>query len=580
MSGKAFGNATIAARLTRTADLLEIDGANTFRVRAYRAAAERVAGHPEALAAIVARGGDLTAIPGIGKDLAAGIQALLREGELPALTDLTRRIPVGLLDVVRVPGVGSKRAAKLHAALGITSLDDLERAAQAGEIARQDGFGAKTQAAILAGIALVRRGAGRVRRDVAEAALAPLRAAIAAAPGTIRVEIAGSLRRGRDSVADVDLLALSDDPGATMAALCDHPDVATVLAAGETKSSVRLETDLQIDLRIVPAASFGAAWQYFTGSQAHNVALRRRAQERGFRLSEYGLEHLDGSGVTPTPTEADVYAALGLAFIPPELREDRGEITAAETGALPRLIDVGDVLGELHAHTTWSDGSADVAAMRAAAQARGLQYLAITDHSQRLRMTGGLDAARLALQGREIASLDADSSLPRLLRGLEVDILEDGSLDMDDATLAQLDVVVASAHGYLDLPREQQTERILRAIAHPAVNVLGHPTGRLIGSREGMALDLDAIFAAAARHRVAIECNASPARLDASDQLLLRAVAAGCRIAICTDAHTPEGLDDLRHGIATARRGWLTADHVINAWPLPRLITFLAKESS
>ena len=577
MSGRAYGNAAIAARLERVADLLDLDGANPFRVRAYRKAAANVAAHPEPLHRIVARGDELTTLPGIGKDLAAGIRTLLVEGELPALTELAARIPLGLLDVTRVPGVGPKRAARLWQALGVTTLDDLERVAIEGRVAALDGFGAKTQAAILSGIALVRRGIGRFRRDVAEQALAPIHAAVSAAPGTRRVEVAGSRRRGRETVADIDLLCVSDDPAAAMAALRDHPDVAAVIASGDTKTSVRLETDLQVDLRVVPEASFGAAWQYFTGSQAHNVALRKRAHDLGFKLSEYGLERLSG-GSAPAATERDVYGALGLLVIPPELREDRGEIAAASQGALPQLIEQGDLQGDLHVHTTWSDGTASIAAMRAAAHARGLAYLAITDHSPLLRMTGGLDAVRLAEQGREVAALDDAPHLPQVLRGLEVDILEDGTLDLDDASLERLDVVIASVHTHLDLPRDRQTARVLRALAHPQVNVLGHPTGRMLLGRDGMNLDLAAVFAAAARYGVAVECNAAPQRLDLGDVLLTQAVAAGCVIAIGSDAHAPDGFDDLRYGVVTARRAWLTPDRVINTWPLPRLRAFLAKD--
>jgi len=590
MRARRFSNAAVAARLARLADLLEIDGANAFRVRAYRGAAETIEAHPEAIADVLARGGDLTSLKGVGKDLAAAVTALFDEGEIPALREVAERVPVGLLDVVRVPGVGPKRAATLWRELGVSSLDDLDRAARAGRVAALAGFGEKTQAKVLAGVAQVRRHGGRVRLGAAEAALAPLLAAVRAAPGVERVEVAGSLRRGRATVGDVDLLAVADEPAAAMAALREHPDVAEVLGSGDTKTSVRLESDLQVDLRVVPAPSFGAAWQYFTGSKAHNVALRQRAVDRGLRLSEYGLfrggdgEHPERGERLAGADEDGVYRALGLAWVPPELREDRGEIAAAAGGRLPRLLELSDLRGDLHMHSNWSDGTAEIRAMRATCAERGYAYMAITDHSQALRMTGGLDPEKLARQWAELDEIAAEDAgrpdgdaRPVLLRGLEVDILKDGRLDLGDDWLARLDVVIVSVHGHLDLPQARQTERVVRALQHPEVNVLAHPTGRLLGSREGMALDLDAVFETAAAHGVAVECNASPYRLDLGDVELMRAVAAGCRVVIDTDAHAVAGLDDMRYGVATARRAWLGREQVVNAWPLERLRAFLAK---
>jgi DNA polymerase (family X) len=588
VSGRRVSNAVVAARLERLADLLEIDGANPFRVRAYRQAADTVVAHPEALFDLVRRGDDLTALKGVGKDLAAAILALFETGEIPALAELAARVPAGLLDVVRVPGVGPKRAATLWRSLGVTSLDDLERAAGEGRVAALPGFGDKTQAKVLAGVAQVRRHTGRVRLGDAEAALAPLLVTLRGAAGVRRVEAAGSLRRGRATVGDVDLLAVADDPAPVMAALRDHGDVAEVLGSGDTKTSVRLDGDLQVDLRVVPGPSFGAAWQYFTGSKAHNVALRQRAIDRGLRLSEYGLFR-GGDGDAPDrgervagADEAGVYRALGLDWIPPELREGRDEIGAAAEGGLPSLIELADVRGDLHLHSTWSDGSASVREMRDAAAARGYAYLAITDHSQALRMTGGLDAEKLVRQWAEldtIATEDAvaDAEPPVLLRGLEVDIRKDGTLDLDDALLARLDWVVVSVHAHLDLPQAEQTARVVRAVQHPSVHLLAHPTGRLLGSREGIALDLDAVFDAAAAHGVAVECNASPHRLDLGDAELARAVAAGCLVAINTDAHAVAGLDHMRYGVTTARRAGLEPASVVNTWTLPRLRKFLAK---
>ncbi|MFN2321993.1 MAG: DNA polymerase/3'-5' exonuclease PolX [Trueperaceae bacterium] len=595
---KAFSNAVVAARLERLADLLELSGANPFRVRAYRTAAATVEAHPERVGELVARGAPLTDLKGVGKDIAAAIAALYATGAIPAFDELAREVPLGLLDVVQVPGVGPKRALTLWKELAVTDLDDLERVAAAGKIAALAGFGAKTQAKVLAGVAQVRRRAGRRRLGDVDAWLQPLLAALRAVPGVRRIEVAGSVRRGRATIGDVDLLALADDGAALMTALREHPDVAEVLGSGATKTSVRLEGDLQVDLRVVPEASFGAAWQYFTGSKAHNVALRQRAIDRGLRLNEYGVFRDDEcggeaeAGADPQrgervagADEAEVYAALGLEWIPPELREDRGEVAQAAEGRLPRLLTRGDLLGDLHLHSTWSDGKGGVRAMRAACAAKGYVYHGLTDHSQALKMTGGLDAAKLERQWAELDQVAAEEAeagapMPTLLRGLEVDILKDGALDLDEAWLARLDLVIVSVHGHFDLPEAQQTARIVAALQHPQVNVFAHPTGRLLGERDGYAVDLDAVFEAAAAHGVAIECNASPYRLDLGDVELARAVAAGCTVVVSSDAHSVAGLDVMPYGVATARRAGLGPDQVLNAWGEARVRAFLAKRDA
>ena len=483
---RAFSNAVVAARLERLADLLELSGANPFRVRAYRNGAATVEAHPEPVGDLLARGAPLTDLKGVGKDLAAAIAALFETGAIPAFEELAREVPLGLLDVVQVPGVGPKRATTLWKELGVANLDDLERVAGEGKVAALAGFGAKTQAKVLAGVAQVRRRAGRRRLGDVDAWLRPLLEALRAVPGVRRIEVAGSVRRGRATIGDVDLLAVADDGGALMAALRDHPDVAEVLGSGATKTSVRLEGDLQVDLRVVPEASFGAAWQYFTGSKAHNVALRQRAIDRGLRLNEYGVFRGGGEGAEDDgggdpqrgervagADEAEVYAALGLAWVPPELREDRGEVAQAAEDRLPRLLTVGDLKGDLHLHSTWSDGKGSVRAMRAACRAKGYAYHGLTDHSQALKMTGGLDAAKLARQWAELDEVAAEEAeagapMPALLRGLEVDILKDGALDLDEDWLARLDLVIVSVHGHFDLPQAEQTARIVRARPAPA----------------------------------------------------------------------------------------------------------------
>jgi DNA polymerase (family 10) len=410
-----------------------------------------------------------------------------------------------------------------------------------------------------------------------------------------RLEVAGSARRGRATIGDVDLLAVADDGAALMTALREHPDVAEVLGSGATKTSVRLEGDLQVDLRVVPEASFGAAWQYFTGSKAHNVALRQRAIDRGLRLNEYGVfrggdEGGDAEAAADPQRgervagadETAVYAALGLDWVPPELREDRGEVARAADGGLPRLLTLEDLRGDLHLHSTWSDGTGDVRAMRAACTAKGYAYHALTDHSQALKMTGGLDAAKLARQWSELDAIAveeaaAGAALPTLFRGLEVDILKDGALDLDEEWLARLDLVIVSVHGHFDLPQAEQTARIVKALQHPQANVLAHPTGRLLGERDGYAVDLDAVFEAAAAHGVAIECNASPYRLDLGDVELARAVAAGCTVVVNSDAHSVAGLDVMPYGVTTVRRAGLGPEHVLNTWSEARVRAFLAK---
>ncbi len=575
-------NAEIAERLERVADLLAIEGANAFRVRAYRTAAETITAHPESISAMVAREADLTALKGVGKDIAAGVAALVLTGRLPQLEALRERVPLGLLQVVQVPGVGPKRAHTLWQQLGVTDLDSLEREARAGRVASLPGFGTASQAKVLSGIEGVRNRSSRFRLGDVDALARPLVDLVRAANGVQRAVLAGSLRRGRETVGDVDLVASADEPGAPSVALRESLLVREVLASGDTKTSVLLEGGLQVDLRVVADGSFGAALLYFTGSKSHNVTLRQRAVARGLKLSEYGLERSSDGATLAAAEEADVYRELGLEWIPPELREDRGEIDAAASAGLPVLVELGDVRGDLHWHTTWSDGVDTVEAMLRACATRGYAYAAVTDHSQALRMTGGLDAQKLARQWEALDALDearaqAGDMTPVLLRGLEVDILKDGRLDLDEEWLVRLDLVVASVHSHFGLPQAEQTERMVRALRHPQVNVLAHPSGRLLGRRDPYDVDLDAVFEAAAEARVAVECNAAPSRLDANDIDLMRAVRAGCTVVINTDAHSVKGLDDMRYGILTARRAWLGSQQVLNCWPLERVRAFLER---
>jgi len=571
-------NARIAADLDEIADLLELQDANPFRVRAYRNAARTVRDLERPVEAMVEAGEDLRDLPGVGKDIAAQIGRRIEGEEMEPLAELRGQVPSGLVEVVRVPGVGPKKAKALWSELNVTSLDDLEQAAQAGRIAGLKGFGAKTQSKILDGVASVRRFAERRRRADAETALGPLLRWLGEEPSLARLEVAGSYRRGRDTVGDIDLLAAGDDAEAVMARFRDAGEVETILASGSEKTSLVLVDGLQIDLRAVEPDAFGAALLYFTGSQAHNVRLRRRAQEQGRSLNEYGLWDKESEARVAGADEREVYEALGLSWIPPELREDRGEVEAAEKGELPVLIDVGDVVSDLHTHSDWSDGHGTLREMQEAARARGLSVLAVTDHSPALKMTGGLDRDKLLKQWEALDALEGAVDGLTVLRGMEVDIRADGTLDMDDDMLERMDVVVASVHSRFSMDEAAMTERVVTAVRHPRVNLLGHPTGRLLGQRDGYAIDLDAVIAAACEHDVALEINANPARLDLDDRWARSAARAGVPIAVNTDAHGPDDFALLRHGILQARRAWLTADRVVNTWTLARLRRFLAKD--
>lgn len=560
-------NAEIAAVLGELADLLEFQGANPFRVRAYRQAARTVEACPESLAE---RHGDparpLTDLPGIGADLAGKIAQLFDSGRIDLLEQLRAELPPTVLDLLRVPGLGPKRAAQLYKELGIATLDQLREACESQRIRGLKGFGAKTEETIAAGIAVALQSQQRILWYEAEQIVVPLLRHLTEGATTGHMAAAGSFRRGKDTVGDLDLLAVARDGAALMDRLAAYPGVEAVLARGDTKMSVRCR-GTQIDLRIVPEESFGAALQYFTGSKEHNIVLRHRAKQRGLKINEYGVfrdeQYIAGR------TEEEVYAALGLPWIPPELREARREFEWADAGVLPALIEPGDLRGDLHAHTDWSDGLNTIAEMAEAARARGLSYLAITDHSQRVSMAGGLDADRLRRQWDEIDRLNARWSDFTLLRGIEVDILERGGLDLPDDVLARADWVVASVHYGQRQPREQITRRIVDALAHPAVCAIAHPTGRMLLRRDAYLVDLDAVFEAARAHGKLLELNAHPNRLDLDDLACAAAKARGVGIVISSDAHNTEGLGVVRYGILQARRAGLVAADVANTahWP-------------
>lgn len=580
-------NDEIAAAFREVADLLEIEGANPFRVRAYQNAAHTLEGLGEPLARRLAAGDDLTELPGFGPEMARHATELLETGRLNLLDELAERVPRGLLEVVALPGIGPKRAKELWQKLGIRSLADLGAAVTAGRIATLPGFGPKTQVRLLALLKDRRQAPRRFKISEADRAVQSLSEHLRACPELGRFEAAGSFRRRKETVGDLDFVATSAQPEAVMAHFLAYPAIERVDGAGDTRATVVQKTGLQVDLRVVPEVAFGAALLYFTGSKEHTVALRQRAVERGLRLSEYGLFEATERGEDGDPwagerrageTEEGIYRELGYAFIPPELREDRGELAAAEAGRLPRLLELGDLRGDLHLHSTWSDGRASIEEMVAAGVERGYEYLAVTDHSQALAMTGGLDAAAVRRQAREIDEVAARHPEIRIFKGLEVDILADGGLDLDDESLATLDLVLVSVHSRFELPEKEQTERILRAVAHPLVHVLAHPTGRKIGRRKPLDFDLDRVLQACRDHGVAVELNAGPSRLDLKDTHLMRAKELGVDIVISTDAHQPKHLDHLRFGVDQARRAWLTAGDVVNTKRRPALEKWLARK--
>ncbi len=583
-------NADIAAAFEHVADLLEYRGDNVFRVRAYRNAARTIDGLVEPLAA-VRNDPDrsLTDLDGIGNDLAAKIETLLDTGRLPQLEELEREIPAAVFEIMRVPGLGPKKVKALVDSLGIDSLAALEEACQQGRVKSIKGFGPKTEAAILENIGFARDpDRSRMLWNDAEAVAEALLGWMRACPAVHQAEAAGSLRRGRDTVGDLDILVESDTPTEVMDRFVSWPHTVDVLLRGDTKTSIRGPSKLQIDLRVVPAESFGAALQYFTGSKEHNVKLRGRARDRGLSINEYGISQVDGtleadpSPTSPQPpsvagrTEADIYAAVGLPWIPPELREGRDEIERAARGDLPVLVELADIRGDLHMHTTATDGEDTLADMARAAIARGLAYIAITDHGQRVTMARGLDRERLMKQWAEIDrfnhSLEADGEPPLVvLKGIEVDILEKGGLDLPDDVLAQADWVVASLHYGQSQPRDRITARILEAIENPHVSVIGHPTGRLINRRPPYDVDIEAMIQAAARTGTFLEINANPWRLDLDDRHAAAAKAAGVKLVISTDAHSTQGLDVMRCGVLQARRAGLEAADVANTRSLTEL---------
>jgi DNA polymerase (family 10) len=564
-------NAEIAEMFDQAAELLEIEGQNQFRVRAYRRAARVIENLPQSVKNLIAAGTDLAELPGIGKDLAGKIADIVKTGHFPLLDTLKRKLPGELGEIAALPGLGPKRVKLLHDKLKVTTLDDLRRAVAAGRLHELHGFGPiieeKLAAALQKPVA-----AKRFRLSVAEAEAEAL---VAYLRDGGEVVVAGSYRRRRDTVGDLDVVVTAADGASVGDKLVRYENVAEVRAHGPTRTTVVLRSGLQVDVRAVAKESFGAALLYFTGSKAHNIALRTIAVRHGWKLNEYGL--FAGRRRIAGATEEDVYKKLGLAFIPPELREDRGEIALAAADKLPMLVTRADLRGDLHVHSDWTDGTAPIEAMAEAAQARGYDYIALTDHSRRVAMAHGLNPARLTRQGHEIDRINKRLKTLTILKGIEVDILEDGRLDLPDSSLAKLDVVVAAVHSYFDLPRDQQTERVIRAMNNRHVAIIAHPTGRLIGEREPYDIDMERVIAAARETGCCLEINAQPERLDLNDVHIHAAKQAGVKLAASTDAHAVDSFDYIRFGIDQARRGWLTADDVINTRPLAELRKMLRR---
>lgn len=571
-------NDQIAAVFEQLADLLEIQNANPFRVRAYRNAARTVSGTADSFSSLVETGSDLTEFSGIGKDLAHQIEVIVRTGEHPLLSELREQVPAGVLDMLRIPGVGPKKVSVFFHQLNLTSLKQLKAAAEAGRLSELKGFGKKTEQAILDNIGLAEEAGRRV--SIADASLAAdaIVSDLLQLTEVSQASVAGSCRRRRETCGDLDVLATSSNADAAMDRLAANPLVDTVLQRGDTKQRVRLKSGLELDLRVVPDESYGAALQYFTGSKEHNVVIRQKAKDLGLKVNEYGV--FRGDEQIAGDTEESVYAVLGLPWIPPELRENRLEFRMIEHGELPKLVEVSDIKGDLHMHTTASDGTASILEMAEAAKARGLKYIAITDHSKRVSMANGLDGTRLRQHWDEIRKVAAKVSGIEILCGIECDILEDATMDLPDDVLSEADWVVAVLHYGLQQPREQIMKRLLNAIQNPNVHVIGHPTGRLVGKREGADVDVAAMLKAAADYGVMMEINAHFKRLDLNDINASAASELGIPIVISTDAHSVNGFDVLQYGVDQARRAGLTAADVANTKSWPQFQKLLKRRKS
>jgi len=568
-------NSEIADKFDRLADLLEIEGANPFRVRAYRNAARTVRGYPRSMSDLLDDGEDLTELPDIGDDLAEKIRALVRSGKLPLLQEVEERIPPALSELMKIEGLGPKRVRTLYNELNIKTLDDLKEAAASGRIHDVSGFGDKSEEKIKQRVEKFSGEKPRTLLVDAEEIARSLLDYLKKAEGIKDVMVAGSFRRRKETVGDLDILITASKSAPIMDHFTDYDDVEEVLSKGKTRSTVYLRCGMQVDLRVVPQVGFGAAQHYFTGSRAHNIAVRKMGVRQGYKINEYGV--FKGDERIAGKTEKSVYESVGLPFIPPELRENRGELEAARDGSLPKLITLKDIRGNLHAHTTASDGHSTLKDMAHAAKELGYEYLAITEHSKSLAIASGLDTKELLAHLDRIDQLNAQLDGLVLLKSSEVDILEDGTLDYPDEVLKQLDFTVCAIHQKFDLPRKKQTERILRAMDNPYFHILAHPSGRLINERDPYETDLEKILEAAKDRNCFVELNAQPKRLDLTDEGCKMAREMGVKVSIATDAHSAAGLANMRFGVDQARRGWLEKKDVINCLPLKKLLQLFAR---
>lgn len=582
---RQISNAEIAAILRGISEYLVMENV-LFKPQAYARAALSVEESEEELRDVYQRGGikELRTIPGIGQSIAEHIEELIKTGRLAYYENLKKSVPIDVAGLTLIEGLGPKSIQKLHAALGIRTLKDIEKAAKSGKIRDLRGFGAKAEEKILKGLEFAKTAGVRFRLGQVMPRVASLERRLNAIKGVTRLMVAGSIRRRKETVGDADILVAGKDPAPIVKAFVTTPGVVRVLAEGGTRAAIKFGSGLNVDLRVVPENSWGAALNYFTGSKAHNVTLRQMAIKKGYKLNEYGLwkgtvrhgsrQEKQVAG----KNEEELYAALGLEYIEPELRENTGEIEAARSHALPRIVGYKDLQGDLQVQTDWTDGTASIEAMARAAAARGLKYIAITDHTKRLAMTNGLDGKRLFSQMAEIDKINRKlGGAIKVLKGTECDILKDGSLDIEDEVLAKLDVVGISVHSYFNLTKEEQTARILKAMQNPHADILFHPTGRIIGRRSAYELDMDAVIAMAKKTGVVLEANAYPDRLDLKDEHIRKAVEAGVKISIDSDAHAPQHFALLEYGIAQARRGWAEKKDVINAWPVERMLACLKK---
>ncbi len=568
-------NSEIAEIFSKTADLLEIKGENPFKVRAYRNAARIIQNMGRSLDSLVKEGFDLKRLPGIGSDLASYIEEIVKTGKFSKLERLKKELPEGLEELLSIEGLGPKRIKELYEAFHITSLNDLAKVAKSGEIYKLKGFGPKLVEKILRGITLAKKSGKRFRFDIAKPYAEDLREYLKNFRGVLKVEVAGSYRRKKETVGDLDILVVADNWNEVSDYFVKYSKVKEIVSKGETRSTVILNNDLQVDLRSVSIESYGSALHYFTGSKSHNIKIRKMALERGWKINEYGIFDKDGKKIAGE-SEEGMYKTMGLCFIEPELREDRGEIEACLNGTLPKLIKREDIKGDLHIHSNYTDGKASIEDMALKAFKKGYEYIAITDHSKHLSVANGLDEKRILKEWEEIDKLNEKLNI-RILKGIECDILEDGSLDLPNSVLKELDVVLGAVHFKFNLSKKEQTKRVIKAIKNPYLNIIAHPTGRVIGHRNAYLIDMDEIFKVCKEEGVFLEINSQPERLDLNDILIKTAKEIGCKFSISTDSHDIDSLDFMEYGVNQARRGWAEKEDVINTINLSDLIKLLKR---